>query len=243
MITKNNVILGIIAVAAASLFIRLGMWQLARHEERTGGVETRAERMQEPLLEWTEPESVPPDTTGFLGRRARLTGEWRPESEVILHSRTLAGRAGVEVWTPFLIGGSPAHVIMVVRGWLPSADGMRPDLTSAAPPASVDPSVVEGVLISSRDGRGGQPIRVQAAGRSHLALAGLDLELLRAETSLDPIPHVLRADDPPPTAILKPARPLIEDTGPHLSYAVQWFSFALIALGGTAILILRARGR
>jgi surfeit locus 1 family protein len=31
------------------------------------------------------------------------------------------------------------------------------------------------------------------------------------------------------------------DNGPHLSYAIQWFSFALIALVGTAVLLRRSR--
>jgi cytochrome oxidase assembly protein ShyY1 len=41
-----------------------------------------------------------------------------------------------------------------------------------------------------------------------------------------------------------PARrelPVLDD-GPHRSYAVQWFCFAAIALGGAAAVIRRERG-
>ena len=31
------------------------------------------------------------------------------------------------------------------------------------------------------------------------------------------------------------------DNGPHLSYAIQWFSFAIIALVGTVVLIRKGR--
>ena len=35
--------------------------------------------------------------------------------------------------------------------------------------------------------------------------------------------------------------PPVFDNGPHLSYAIQWFSFALIALVGTAVMIRKGR--
>jgi cytochrome oxidase assembly protein ShyY1 len=31
------------------------------------------------------------------------------------------------------------------------------------------------------------------------------------------------------------------DNGPHLSYAIQWFSFAAIAITGAAIVAVRSR--
>ena len=67
--------------------------------------------------------------------------------------------------------------------------------------------------------------------------------LIREESTLDPSPHVLRADDPPPDAALRPAREIETDSGPHISYAIQWFSFAIIALAGTAILIRKDGNR
>jgi cytochrome oxidase assembly protein ShyY1 len=37
--------------------------------------------------------------------------------------------------------------------------------------------------------------------------------------------------------------PAVDDPGPHLPYAVQWYSFAAIALGGFVLLLRRsARG-
>ena len=239
MSPTRKILLCVVAVALAAVFVRLGFWQLDRHGERSAGVRARAERAAAPRLEWTRPGDVPPDTAGLVGRRAKLVGRWDRGGEVVLRSRTLDGRAGAEVLTPLLIGGEPGPAVMVLRGWLPAPDGLRPDLDAAAPPddAAAALAEVEGVLIASRDGRGGQPLQVEIGSRPHLAIAGLDLALIRAESALDPTPHVLRADDPPPDARLRPARALETDAGPHLSYAIQWFSFAAIALGGTAILL------
>ncbi|WP_420635037.1 SURF1 family protein [Candidatus Palauibacter sp.] len=240
---SRKILLCAVAIGLGALFIRLGFWQLDRHAERSAGLGTRAERIAAPVLEWVRPDDVPADTAGFVGRRARLTGRWDRAGEVVLRSRTLNGRAGAEVLTPLLVGGDAGQVVMVLRGWLPAPDGLSPDLAAGwahapAPAAGEDrPDRVEGVFVSSRDGRGGQPLRVEISGRPHLAIAGLDLDLIRRESALDPSAHVLRANDPPPDAVLRPARAVETDAGPHFSYAIQWFSFAVIALGGTAILL------
>ena len=249
MTINRKILLCAVALALGALFIRLGFWQLDRHGERSAGVRARAERADAPQLEWLGPGDVPPDTAGLIGRRARLAGRWDRAGEIILRSRTLDGRAGAEVLTPFRVGGDTGQVVMVLRGWLPAPDGLRPDLASGwmgspgdAPQARA-PSEVEGVFVSSRDGRGGQPLRPEIAGAPHLAIAGLDLALIREQTALDPTPHVLRANDPPPSGVLRPARALETDAGPHLSYAIQWFAFAVIGLGGTAILLRSSADR
>lgn len=241
MTSTRKTVLWVVAIGLSALFVRLGFWQLDRHGERSAGVRERAVRAEAPVLEWSGPGDVPPDTAGLIGRRARLSGRWDRAGEVVIRSRTLDGRAGAEVLTPLLVGGDSEQTVMVLRGWLPAPDGLRPDLAAGwtAPPATTgggDPARAEGVFVSSRDGRGGQPLQVEIAGAGHLAIAGLDLALIRDQTDLDPSPHVLRADDPPAGASLRPAREIETDSGPHLSYAIQWFSFAVIALVGTAIL-------
>ena len=253
MTINRKILLCAVALVLGALFIRLGFWQLDRHVERSAGVRARAERADAPRLEWIGPGDVPSDTAGLIGRRARLAGRWDRAGEIILRSRTLDGRAGAEVLTPFLVGGDAGQVVMVLRGWLPAPDGLRPALASgwtdspegaAGPRGKAQPSAtVEGVFVSSRDGRGGQPLRPEIAGAQHLAIAGLDLALIREQTALDPTPHVLRANDPPPGGVLRPARALETDAGPHLSYAIQWFAFAVIGLGGTAILLRSSAGR
>ena len=249
MTFTRKILLCIVAIGLGALFVRLGFWQLDRHGERSAGVRGRAVRAEAPRLEWSDPGDVPPDTAGLIGRRARLTGRWDRAGEVVIRSRTLDGRAGAEVLTPLLVGGDAGQVVMVLRGWLPAPDGLRPDLSAGwadSPPATPGadaPAQVDGVFVSSRDGRGGQPLQVEIGGLQHLAIAGLDLALIREESTLEPSPHVLRADDPPPDAALRPAREIETDSGPHLSYAIQWFSFAIIALAGTAILIRKDGNR
>lgn len=235
--------LWIIALGLSALFVRLGFWQLSRHDERATSAEARTLRGSAPVLAWAEPGDVAGDTAGLVGRRARISGRWEPEHAVILRSRTLDGRAGAELLAPLLVGGDAGTRVMVLRGWLPAADGLTPDLASAWRSSDAGVVEVEGVLISSRDGRGGQPLWVDQEGDRHLALGGLDLAQVRERLSIDLSPHVLRAKDPAPTEVgpLRPAREIDIGTGSHMSYAIQWFSFAIISLVGTAILIRKER--
>lgn len=245
-----------ITLLFSGLFIRLGFWQLSRRTERISAAATRAVRATQMRLDWSVRLDVPDDTAGLVGRSARLTGRWDRANEVVLRSRTLDGRAGVEVLTPLRIGDpgeggalsegreDGATTVMVLRGWLPASDGLRADLASGWSGVVDGPVDVEGVLISSRDGRGGQPLWIDTGGARHLALAGIDLAQVRSELSLEVSPHVLRADDRDHAiGVLRPARQVVTGNGPHLSYALQWFSFAAITVFGTAALIRRERVR
>ena len=239
----RKLILIVVAIGLAGLFVRLGVWQLERHGERSATDATRRERAALPALDWTEPGSIPADTVGSVGRRVRVVGSWAREHEVILRSRPADGRAGVEVLSPLQVGpDEPA--VMVLRGWLPAADGLRADLGAGWTEADRGRVEVRGTLISIPDGRGGPPLWVDVEGRRHLALGDIDLAQVEAELPIEISPHVLRADDPPPgSGPLGPARAIRSGSGPHLSYAVQWFAFAAISLVGTALLLGKEKRR
>ena len=55
--------------------------------------------------------------------------------------------------------------------------------------------------------------------------------------------YVVRIDSAPPRADrLATIDPPSLDEGPHRSYAIQWFSFAAIALVGGTLLVRGSRG-
>ncbi len=132
---------------------------------------------------------------------------------------------------------------MVVRGWLPAADGITPNLAASRADMGEEVARIDGTLVSSRDGRGGQPLWVESAGARHLAIAALDIALIRDEHPLEPSVHVLRENLAERGSALRPAREADIGAGPHLSYTVQWFAFAIIILTGTAVIVLKDRKR
>jgi surfeit locus 1 family protein len=126
--------------------------------------------------------------------------------------RSFDGTPGVALITPLRLGDGSA--VLVDRGWVPSPDAFHVDHGLYREP---DTAQVTGLAL------------IPPRGRGDVTPEGF-------------LPFVVQVDMPgPPGGLPRRWPPPAFDNGPHLSYAVQWFSFALIALVGTAALIRRGR--
>jgi surfeit locus 1 family protein len=134
-------------------------------------------------------------------------------------------------------------VVAVNRGWIRN-DGRYSAVPAdyrAVPAGEVE---VHGLLLPSQERGTFGPTDPGEGYRASLARLDLDRLDLQVEGDLEPVWVQLTrpeagAPDPSPRP-LEP--PVVNDEGPHLSYAVQWFIFASIAGGGYP-LILRRRAR
>lgn len=223
----------LVAVLAAALFARLGVWQLDRHAERrafNAALEAAAAEPTAPLagvLAAGDPEY----------RRVTVAGEYLPGATVLLQSRTYRGASGFHVLDALDSGEGP--LLVVDRGWVPL--DVIEDPSRLAPPPAGPVAVEARVRLPRRAGavspaRDGLPPRIARVDPEALAVlwqrdvAATYLELI--------------AQDPPPgPGDPLPADPPTRGAGPHLSYAVQWFAFAAIALAGFGVLLTRTARR
>jgi len=184
------------------------------------------ERGQRPTAPIT---AVPPDAVTY--RHVSATGTYDPAHEWILSGRTtVEGEPGNHVLTPLELGDGTA--VVVDRGWVPlDVTGVPVTATAAAPGGRV---TVTGVAMPPDETAPASPAP-SIATRVDLARAGLPYRLL-------PV-YVLLQTQTPSQQLPIPAPPPTFDEGPHLSYAIQWFSFAAIALVGCAALLRRDRRR
>ncbi len=136
--------------------------------------------------------------------------------------RSKAAR-GFEVMTPFEL--DDGTVFMVDRGWIAQGSDGRPSETAAPPAGHVE---VTARLKAGED-------RIAGRTASGVEFATIDLDEL-AERVGEPsytgaygvlVQSPSDAAEPP----LAAARP-VRDEGPHLSYALQWFVFALLGFIG-----------
>ena len=227
--------LGLVVLVATS-FVWLGFWQLDRMRQRRAYEDLVAARLAAPAARLVDilAEGSPGD---LAYRRVTAEGTFDPEHEVILYGRTQSGRTGNHVLTPLVLPDGTA--VAVDRGWVPLAED-DPPLGDAAPPAA--PVRVRGVLFPTEaagDGRTG-------AGSARTAFTKIDLPALGDQVPypLAPVYLLLASQDPaqdgpPETAPL----PDPAESPPHLSYAIQWFTFATIAVVGFAILVRREHRR
>ncbi len=235
----------ILAVAVTALFIRLGTWQLERLVERRSLNAERSALATMAPLELPGSGAVPP-ADSLLWHRVRLTGTWDYRNEIVIRGRSALGSPGVHLVTPLRLEGGPA--VLVLRGWLPAADGLSADLMAGRPTADAkasDTVVVSGRVLPGEPSAVIPPRLTRFEAGVHLVLGSLDLEAARRDIE-GPILNAWVLPDAPPesgaSVVPRPVEPTPYSDGPHLMYAIQWFGFAAIAVAG-AIVFLLSPGR
>lgn len=227
---RRMIAFSLIALALAALFVRLGIWQLdRRHQRRARNAMIAAQATALPVAF----DSVPRDTARAHYRRATVRGVPDYGHELVLASRTRNGSPGVHVFTPVRVAVR-GTAVLVNRGWVFSPDGATADLTRWR---EGDTLAVEGYVEPLPAGNV-KPLK----GR---VLRQVTLGGVREALPYPVAPMYLVAQRPGDSANVRPARltlPDLNDEGPHLGYALQWFAFALIAVIGAAIGVRKRAG-
>jgi surfeit locus 1 family protein len=228
IVVTRGVLWGSIVVAIVALIcVRLGFWQLQRLEQRRARNDATRVRMQEAPTQLT---ALSQDSGGMIFRRVRLTGEYDDAHTIIIAGRSLRGVPGVHVLTPLRVGGA---AVLVNRGWMPSADAARIEVDSIREPG---PRSLEALITPFPEDFG----RAPPADGFHRVWFQMNGARLRRQFPYPVLP-VIAQILPHPGQPLYPIRlkPPEMDEGPHFGYAIQWFSFAIIAIVGWTALLLR----
>jgi len=212
----------------AALFARLGVWQVHRLHERRA---LNAELVSRMSLAPTSVADLPADTALAAYRLVRLSGRYDFEHQIILTSRSRDGAPGVYIVTP-LIPDSGGTAVLVNRGFVYSPDAATISIPTWREP---EQATVEGYA-RPVPVRGGNDPRSQTN-----PMAWRELDSARIAESIPyPVARMYVVDLTPgdrsagaPTRLSVPSL----DEGSHKSYAIQWFSFAAIALYGVGYLI------
>ena len=234
-----------LALPLFALFASLGAWQLQRLGERRAANQLREAALRLPVVELPftgTGDTLPHDA--IVGRRVSLTGHWAPEQELVVRGQAYLGTPGVYVLTPLVVDAGRA--VLVLRGWLPAADGLSADLLGAVPVTTRIPVTVRGLARASQNP---VPIPIRHVNYADLerpVLGNIDLAAADSLIPLELTNFVVQAlpdgqarDGSSGLPVPVPA-PVLND-GPHALYAFQWFGFAAIALAGAFFLPRAAR--
>ncbi len=220
----------LIPLAFAVLFVWLGLWQLARHQERAIVSVSLTSRLDAPPSDLSE---LPTEPESARWRRVTLSGRFRYDLEQVLGGRTNAGSPGVHLITPFELAGRDT-LVAVTRGWVYSPDAAAVDLKRWREAESVSiagyvlPLPEESALVAE----GARPLRTLDR-RSLEARSGRPFAAIQVVMTSDSVARI----DSVPRRLALP----VPDGGPHFSYMLQWFAFALIAIVGGVLLYRRSR--
>jgi len=201
------------AAIVAAVCVRLGVWQLDRLAQR----KARNATIEAAFRKAPMPAERAMGDSSRRFRRVIASGKWNYARETAVVGRTRTGSPGVHIVTPMTLEDGRAEVF-VNRGWVYSPDARTVDLARW------------------HEGDRGEVIGYIDLPPSSLRDSGVSLYIVALADS----------SAPPASNLTRPARlspPPFGDEGPHLSYAVQWFSFAAIALIGAPILVRRQRRR
>ena len=230
------------AAAIVGMFAA-GLWQLQRLDERKANNAEFVTQIEQPAVPLEDLRgAIENDPDSVVNRRVVVSGTYSPE-QVVLFNRSQGGRAVDNVLTPLLIaesssadsGGAESQSVLIVnRGAIGVGE---------TPPVPFPGQVtIEGRLRPSE-------------ARERGALTDADQEIVAEVRRVDlaqldqmadggellPMYVELRSSDPavgPDDPGLLGAPELSE--GNHLSYAVQWFIFALAVAVGWVLAIRRS---
>ncbi|HET8634207.1 MAG TPA: SURF1 family protein [Gemmatimonadales bacterium] len=227
---RSRLVLPVIAVVVAAVCVRLAFWQLHRLHERQDRNAQALAALALPRLELTDRT---PSPGGY--RRVEARGRWDYEHEIVLRQQTFHGAPGVVLVTPLLLDGG-RRAVMVARGFVPSPDGMTLPATGA--PEGADGQVLGTTQVIPSRTDHGRPIEHDGA----TTWARLDRAAISARV---PVPvmdvYVVEEETRPRSEFPRRVELPALDNGPHLSYAIQWFAFATIAVGGAVIWLKKGR--
>jgi surfeit locus 1 family protein len=209
----------LVALLLAAAFARLGVWQWQRGEQREASA-ARFARGADAMLELgtRAPEELP------LYQRVAVAGVLDGTRQFLLDNRIFEGRAGYEVLTPLARAGGA--VILIDRGWVPFSGSRArlPDVSLPSGPARLTGRIATlpapGLALGRAPPQGAWPKVTSYPDTVQLGNA-LGTPVAARIVLLDPAAPFgyVRVWQLPG---LPPLR--------HFSYAVQWWSFALLTL-------------
>jgi Uncharacterized conserved protein len=232
---RRNVLAAVLAIVTALIFSRLGVWQLQRLSERRARNSALAARLKTPPVPLAQ---LPADTPSAHWRRVIVRGSYDFDHEIVLSGRTYDGSPGVQILTP-LHPDSGGAAVLVNRGWVYSPDAASVDLGKwDEPPHSTVSGYVEDFV------QGGRGItRLPSHPNAWTRLDGTELSVAFPFpiapyylVALDTLAESRRMNGIPSLTPVRLGLPVMDD-GPHLNYAIQWFTFAVVALVGVGTLI------
>lgn len=217
----------LLVLAAMVVMVRLGFWQLARLEERRAfNAEVTARLEQAPLTLTGETVIDAERVAELKYRSAKVRGEYDHTQEIVLKNQNWRGHPGLHLITPLVIAGSD-RAMLIDRGWIPYEAAAPENWGKYAEPGVVE---VTGMVHLTQATPGAETSPPQDWQKAWFRV---DIDRLQKQISYPLLPiYLQQAPGPGQVAERMPYRAeeqIVLSEGSHLSYAIQWFSFTLIA--------------
>jgi len=214
----------VLTIVFALVCVLLGFWQLARRADalaENDRVAANYDAVPQPVADVLDGLDSFDESQKWV--TVSLTGSYLESEQLLVRNRPSGGQPGFELLVPFQL--DDGSVFIVDRGWLPTGQEQdKPDVVPPSPSGEV--TVVTRLKASEPKLEG----RSAAAGE----IPSIDLPTIAqqlGEPTYTGAYGDLASESPSADTGQLDTRPP-EDEGPHLSYAFQWFVFALLGFLG-----------
>ncbi|GAB19221.1 hypothetical protein GOEFS_077_00130 [Gordonia effusa NBRC 100432] len=216
------IVLGLIVVAFAALcFSILAPWQLGKNsstEKRNDLIRAAVDTAVVPVDDVAAPGAAfDPDTEW---REVSIVGRYLPDQQVIVRLRSAQERPATEILTPFM--STDGRVFLVDRGYV------RPDQGRAVgevPAAPTDDTTIHARI---RKSEGTSPGRGAHIADGAKAVYTIDPVVVGTQVGHHFDDFYLQLSANQPGSLGEITLPQL-DSGPYLSYGLQWLAFGIMA--------------
>lgn len=218
---RPGIAVSLLAVAGLALTISLGNWQMGRAEEKLA-------RQAQFDARQTVTLALPGRLVGakeYEWARISARGEFVAQQTVLLDNKIAHGRAGYQVVTPLRLEGGKLS-LLVNRGWV-AAGPRREVLPDIKTP--VGPQQLQGIAVvpTARFVELGGEAGKTEQGR---VWQNLTIERFRAFSGLDLQPVVMQQTNDTNDGLERAWEPPNLGADKHRSYALQWYSMAVLIM-------------
>lgn len=200
----------------------LSWWQWARRAEAVAEIDRVAANYDAAPVPVTD---ALPGLDSWAGADewlpVALTGRYLPDEQLLVRNRPYNGASGFDVLVPFQL--DDGRIFVVDRGWVPVGSSIEaPDAVPAPPDGDVT------VVARLKPGEPTLPGRTAPEGQLATIHLPSVADLVGGDTYTGAY-GLLASEDPAPATRPAPALKPAADEGPHLSYALQWIAFGVLA--------------
>ena len=216
----------LVVILGMGVLARLGIWQLNRLEQRRAANAALRQQLAAGPLSLNDPSLDLSALPQMAGREAVATGRFDFSEQVLLQLQKFEGAPGGHLIAPLRLDGRE-EAVLVDRGWIPEAE-LAPEKWSQYNEAGT--VTVTGTIRLPQTARGVEP-----PSEPQQTWYRVNVEAMARQFPYDIFPVYLLQSPPAAGNVSLPYREELEvdlSEGPHLSYAIQWFLFALMLGAG-----------